>query len=53
VEQDLMRQVPQQDWLDLSHLMIYHGRAICLARKALCAQCTLAKLCPSAFIATK
>jgi endonuclease-3 len=53
VEQDLMRLVPQQDWLDLSHLMIYHGRAICQARKALCEQCTLAKLCPSAFIATK
>jgi endonuclease-3 len=53
VEQDLMRLVPQQDWLDLSHLMIYHGRAICQARKPLCEQCTLAKLCPSAFIATK
>jgi endonuclease III len=53
VEQDLMRLVPQQDWLDLSHLMIYHGRAICLARKPLCEQCALAKLCPSAFIATK
>jgi endonuclease III len=53
VEQDLMRLVPQQDWLDLSHLMIYHGRAICQARKPLCEQCALAKLCPSAFIATK
>lgn len=53
VEQDLIRLVPQQDWLDLSHLMIFHGRAICLARKPLCEQCALAKLCPSAFIATK
>src|SRR6266487_5332842 len=53
VEQDLMSIVPQQDWLNLSHLMIYHGRAICLARKALCEQCILTKLCPSAFIATK
>lgn len=53
VEQDLMRLAPQQDWLDLSHLMIYHGRAICQARKPLCEQCTLVKLCPSAFIATK
>lgn len=49
VEQDLMRIVPRKDWLDLSHLMIYHGRAICIARKPLCEQCTLAKLCPSAF----
>lgn len=49
IEQDLMRIIPQQDWLDLSHLLIFHGRAICDARKPLCAQCTLAPLCPSAF----
>lgn len=48
VEQDLMRIIPQQDWLDLSHLLIFHGRAICNARKPLCEQCTLASLCPSA-----
>ena len=53
VEQDLMRLIPQQVWLDLSHMLIYHGRAICLARKPLCEKCTLAKLCPSAFIASK
>ncbi len=53
VERDLMRLVPQKDWLHLSHMLIYHGRAICLARKPLCKQCTLAKLCPSAFIANK
>jgi endonuclease-3 len=53
VEQDLMRLVPQKDWLNLSHMMIYHGRAICLARKPLCEQCTLVQLCPSAFIAGK
>ena len=49
VEQDLMRIIPQQDWLDLSHMLIYHGRAICTARKPACAACTLADLCPSAF----
>ncbi len=53
VEQDLMRLVPREDWLDLSHLMIFHGRAICQARKPLCEQCSLAKLCPSAFRSTK
>jgi len=53
VEQDLMKLIPQQDWLDLSHMMIYHGRAVCLARKPLCEKCTLAKLCPSAFLVTK
>ncbi|HJT59276.1 MAG TPA: endonuclease III [Ktedonobacteraceae bacterium] len=51
VEQDLMKIVPQQDWLDLSHMLIYHGRALCLARKPLCEECALNDLCPSAFIA--
>src|SRR5881275_3558768 len=50
VEQDLMRIVPKKDWFDLSHLMIFHGRAICVARKPLCEECALAKLCPSAFV---
>jgi endonuclease-3 len=49
VEQDLMRLVPRQDWLDLSHLLIFHGRAVCQARKPLCQQCTLSEFCPSAF----
>jgi endonuclease-3 len=49
VEQDLMRIIPQPDWLDLSHMLIYHGRAICSSRKPACAACTLATLCPSAF----
>ncbi len=49
VEQELMRIVPRQDWFDLSHLLIYHGRAICDARKPRCAECVLASLCPSAF----
>jgi endonuclease-3 len=52
VEQDLMRIIPRKDWLDLSHTLIYHGRAICLARKPLCAQCALVHLCPSAFLAS-
>ncbi len=50
VEQDLMRIVPKENWFDLSHLMIFHGRAICVARKPLCEECALAKLCPSAFV---
>src|ERR1700694_4789410 len=49
VEQALMRIIPQPDWLDLSHMLIYHGRAICTSRKPACAACTLAILCPSAF----
>ena len=51
IEQDLMHIVPQKDWLDLSHLMIFHGRAICIARRPLCEQCILAPTCPSAFVA--
>jgi endonuclease-3 len=51
IEQDLMRILPQEDWLDLSHLLIFHGRAICYARKPLCEECMLAHLCPAAFIA--
>ncbi|HKV83471.1 MAG TPA: endonuclease III [Ktedonobacterales bacterium] len=47
VEQDLMALLPQSDWLDLSHLLIYHGRAICQARRPLCEQCMLVALCPT------
>ncbi len=51
VEQDLMRIIPEQEWLNISHLLIFHGRSICDARKPLCEQCTLTHLCPSAFVA--
>jgi endonuclease-3 len=47
VEQDLMRMLPQRDWLDFSHCVIYHGRALCQARKPLCDQCDLLDLCPT------
>ena len=53
VEQDLMKIVPREDWLDLSHMLIYHGRAICQARSPQCEHCTLVTLCPSAFLAKK
>jgi len=52
VEQDLMRIIPREDWLHLPYLLICHGRAICIARKPLCAQCTLVSLCPSAFLSS-
>ena len=47
VEQELMALVPQQDWLPLSHMLIYHGRAVCQARRPLCEECTLVALCPT------
>ncbi len=49
IEQDLMAIVPRECWTLFGHLMIYHGRAICTARKPNCAGCPLNKLCPSAF----
>ncbi len=50
IEKELMALLPQSDWIDISHLLIFHGRRICNARKPLCAQCALADLCPSAEI---
>ena len=50
IEQDLMRIIPREDWFDLSHLLIYHGRAICSARRPLCEHCTLTNLCPAAIV---
>lgn len=48
VEQDLMQLFPQNDWALLSHLLIFHGRQICIARRPKCGECVLADLCPSA-----
>ncbi|HTV47655.1 MAG TPA: endonuclease III [Phycisphaerae bacterium] len=49
VEQDLMKLVPQKQWALFAHLLIFHGRQVCFARKPDCESCTLADLCPSAF----
>jgi endonuclease-3 len=49
IEQDLMRLLPPAEWLNFSHRTIYHGRAVCNAKKPRCEQCTLAQYCPSAF----
>lgn len=48
IERDLMKIIPQPDWENWSIRLIYHGRAICKARKPDCENCTLADLCPSA-----
>ncbi|MGB0563482.1 MAG: endonuclease III [Spirulinaceae cyanobacterium] len=47
VERDLMKLIPQPDWENWSIRLIYHGRAVCKARKPNCAECELADLCPS------
>jgi endonuclease-3 len=48
IEQDLMRVVPRRRWTLFPHLLIHHGRAICVARKPRCEVCPVADLCPSA-----
>lgn len=48
VERDLMRLLPQPDWENWSIRLIYHGRAVCNARKPDCDRCELADLCASA-----
>ena len=45
VEQDLMKILPQEKWIEFSHQLIHHGRQICVARKPRCAECGLEKLC--------
>ncbi len=48
IELDLMRAIPRAKWARLSHLLIWHGRRRCDARKPDCAHCELNGLCPSA-----
>jgi endonuclease-3 len=47
VERDLMEAFPRQQWALLSHLLISHGRAVCIARRPRCGECVLAGICPS------
>lgn len=47
IERDLVRLVPRPDWHRFSHLLIWHGRRVCVARAPRCEDCVLAELCPS------
>ena len=49
IEQDLMQLLPKTKWIAFSHQVIWHGRRICDAKRPKCGDCTLQKLCPSAF----
>ena len=48
VEEALMPLFPRERWGMLSHLLIFHGRRTCDARKPRCGECALADVCPSA-----
>jgi endonuclease-3 len=48
IERDLMAIFPERDWALLSHLLIFHGRRTCIARRPKCGECVIADLCPSA-----
>jgi endonuclease III len=51
IERDLMRLVPREDWARFPHLVIWHGRRICDARRPRCEDCPLAaELCPASRI---
>lgn len=50
IEQDLMRLFDRERWTMLSHLLIFHGRRTCEARRPRCGECPLADLCPSAAV---
>jgi endonuclease-3 len=47
IEQDLMKIVPQEDWIRFSHQIIWHGRRVCVARKPRCIECNLERVCYS------
>lgn len=50
IERDLIALVPKKEWGSFSHLLIYHGRAVCQARRPNHAACVLADICPSSAI---
>ncbi|MEO8337358.1 MAG: endonuclease III, partial [bacterium] len=50
IEQALIPLFPQQYWTMISHLLIEHGRQVCIARSPRCGDCILADVCPSAFV---
>jgi endonuclease-3 len=47
VERDLMALIPRESWIEIAHLLIWHGRRVCHARRPNCPACPLADICPS------
>jgi len=52
IETDLMELVPRRDWILFAHLLIFHGRRICKARRPLCEECVIERLSPSSILKT-
>jgi endonuclease-3 len=50
IERDLMKLVPKKDWTLWPHLLIHHGRAVCVARSPKCEDCSLIDLCPGSLV---
>jgi endonuclease-3 len=46
IERDLMKLLPESEWIDFAHRMIEHGRQICNARKPKCDKCSMNNFCP-------
>jgi endonuclease-3 len=51
IEADLMALVPRERWVELAHLLIFHGRRVCAARRPACDLCVVSDLCPSSWAA--
>jgi endonuclease-3 len=48
IEQDLMRVIPREKWIEFAHQIIWHGRKLCIARQPRCAECPLENICHAA-----
>jgi endonuclease-3 len=47
IEQDLMKVIPKEKWIQFAHQVIWHGRRVCIARKPRCVDCNLESICYS------
>ena len=52
VERALMAIIPPDSWIEISHLLVFHGRRVCAARRPNCQQCNLNDICPSSQVLT-
>ena len=50
IEMEMMDLFDEKEWVNFTHMVIDHGRAVCIARRPQCGQCALVDLCPSALV---